>query len=141
MRAVILALALLTAAGAVHAQQYYKWKGADGVTHYSKTPPPEGTQADRMAVKADAPTPVSPPAADAAGTAAAPAGGTVAQQRSAGCETARGNLSTLENNPYVSVDKNGDGQPELLTVEEHQAQLDRAREQVRTLCPAAPPAG
>jgi hypothetical protein len=139
MRAVLLALALLTATGAAHAQQYYKWKDADGVTHYSKTPPPEGTQADRMAVKADAPTPVTPPAAEAGAAATPP--GTVAQRRSAGCETARSNLSTLENNTYVSIDKDGDGKPELLTVQEHQAQVDRAREQVRALCPEAPPAG
>lgn len=141
MRAVLLALALLTATGAAHAQQYYKWKDADGVTHYSKTPPPEGTQADRLAVKADAPAPAQAPATTArAGGTTAAAGG-AAEMRSAQCESARGTLATLESNPFVSMDKDGDGKVEMLTVEEHNAQLARAREFVRTACPPSPPGG
>ena len=133
----VLALVLLAAAGTASAQQYYKWKDANGVTHYTRTPPPEGTQADRVAVR---PGPVAPaPAADAAPAASAQGmSGDVAQRRNAACETARANLGTLEANPFVSMDKDGDGKVELLTVEEHNAQLIRAREQVRMLCPATP---
>jgi hypothetical protein len=134
-----IALALLAVAGGASAQQYYKWKDANGVTHYTKTPPPEGTQADRVAVNAAAPTP-DPAAAGTAPKADAGTGmsSTAAQQRSAACQTAQANLDTLQNNPFVSIDKDGDGKPELLTVEEHNAQLAIAREQVRTLCPAQP---
>lgn len=137
--AVCIALALLATAGAAPAQQYYKWKDANGVTHYTKTPPPEGTQADRVAVKANAPTP-DPAAAAAEPKADAGAGmsASATQQRSAACQTAQANLDTLQNNPFVSIDKDGDGKPELLSVEEHDAQLAIAREQVRTLCPAQP---
>lgn len=137
---VLASLALLAVAigGPAGAQQYYKWKDADGVTHYTKTPPPEGTQADRVAVNAAAPTPDPATAAQPAADAGAGMSGTATQQRSAACQTAQANLDTLQNNPFVSIDKDGDGKPELLTVEEHNAQLAIAREQVRTLCPAQP---
>ena len=132
-----LALALLAIAGPASAQQFYKWKDADGVTHYTRTPPPEGTQADRVAVNAAAPTP-APAAAAEPGAAGAGMSASATQQRSTACQTAQANLDTLQNNPFVSIDKDGDGKPELLTVEEHDAQLAIAREQVRTLCPAQP---
>jgi hypothetical protein len=134
-----LALALLAVAGSASAQQYYKWKDANGVTHYTKTPPPEGTPADRVAVRAAAPAPdPGTTAAEPKADAGAGMSGAALQQRSAACQTAQANLDTLQNNPFVSIDKDGDGKPELLTVEEHEAQLRIAREQVRTLCPAQP---
>jgi hypothetical protein len=139
--AACLALLALAAAGPASAQQYYKWKDANGVTHYTKTPPPEGTEGQRLAVQTAPPTPVAPPEGEKAPDAGTGMSASAAQQRSAACETARGNLDTLQNNPFVSIDKDGDGKAELLTTEEHNAQLAIAREQVRTLCPAAPAQG
>lgn len=138
--ATCLALLALAAASPVAAQQYYKWKDANGVTHYTKTPPPAGTEAERLAVQAAPATPAAAPAEETA----SPGDGMNAeasQQRGAACEAARKNLSTLQENPFVSVDKDGDGKAEMLTTEEHNAQLAIAREQVRTLCPAAPAPG
>jgi hypothetical protein len=135
--ATCLALLTLAATGPVAAQQYYKWKDANGVTHYTKTPPPAGTEAERLAVQA---APASPAAAPDAEAPAQGDGMTAeaTQKRGAACEAARNNLTTLQDNPFVSLDKDGDGKPELLTTEEHNAQLAIAREQVRTLCPAQP---
>jgi hypothetical protein len=133
-----LVLALLAAAGPASAQQYYKWKDANGVTHYTKTPPPEGTQSDRVAVQA-APTGAGTPPADAAAAGTAGAGATTV---TAACEQARSNVNVLETNTFVTMDKNGDGKPERLTAEEQAAQLALARDQVRLLCPATTaPAG
>jgi glutaredoxin len=38
--AVLVAMSLALASGVIHAQQMYKWKDAEGVVHYSDTPPP-----------------------------------------------------------------------------------------------------
>ena len=38
--AVLVAMSLALASGVLHAQQMYKWKDAEGVVHYSDTPPP-----------------------------------------------------------------------------------------------------
>ncbi|MCE3004893.1 MAG: DUF4124 domain-containing protein [Xanthomonadaceae bacterium] len=134
------ALLALSATAPAVAQQYYKWKDANGVTHYTKTPPPAGTEAERLAVQAAPATPAAAPATEA------PAQGDgmtaeASQKRGAACEAARNNLTTLQQNPFVTIDKDGDGTGELLTPEEHNAQLAIAREQVRTLCPAAPAPG
>lgn len=138
--ATCLALLALAAATPATAQQYYKWKDANGVTHYTKTPPPSGTEAERLAVQAAPATPVAAPDAEAPATGDGMTA-EATQKRGAACEAARNNLTTLQQNPFVTIDKDGDGTGELLTPEEHNAQLAIAREQVRTLCPAAPAPG
>lgn len=147
MRIVVLfAIAALVCAGDANAQKFYKWKDADGVTHYTETPPPEGQQADRVAVNAApaAPIEADEPADGEPRDPSLPAearSSTAVEQRSAACITARSNLSTLETNPFVTMDKDGDGKQELLTVDEQNAQIARAREQVSSLCAAQAPAG
>ncbi|MFN7552889.1 MAG: DUF4124 domain-containing protein [Pseudomonadota bacterium] len=131
------ALALLVMAGSAWPQQFYKWKDADGVTHYTTTPPPEGTRSDRVAVNPE-PPPVAAAAAEPGSDVDAGMDAAAVMQRGAACDKARANLATLQNNPFVSIDKDGDGTGEMLTVEEHEAQLAIAREQVRTLCPVRP---
>jgi hypothetical protein len=144
--AVLFAIAVLVCAGDANAQKFYKWKDADGVTHYTTTPPPDGQQADRLAVDA---APASPLVDDkpAEGQPRDPnvpteaRSGNAVERRSAACTTARANLGTLETNPFVTMDKDGDGKQELLTVDEQNAQIARAREQVRILCADQPAAG
>ena len=144
--AVLFAIAALVCAGDANAQKFFKWKDADGVTHYTTTPPPDGQQADRLAVD---PAPARPLADDAPaegeardpGVPAEARSSTAMEQRNAACITARSNLGTLESNPFVTMDKDGDGKQELLTVDEQNAQIARAREQVRTLCAEQPAAG
>jgi hypothetical protein len=142
----ILALAALLLAGSAAAQQFYKWKDANGVTHYTTTPPPAGQDASRLAVKPGNP---EPPVDTSTSTATDPAGATPAggpgrsadatALRNAACITARGNLSTLQNNIMVSMDKDGDGTMEMLTPEEQDAQIARAQRQVETVCGSTPP--
>ena len=43
-----LAAAGLLAASAVQGGEVYQWKDANGVTHYSQTPPPKGSYQQRV---------------------------------------------------------------------------------------------
>jgi hypothetical protein len=138
--AVLFALAALLGTGSAAAEQFYKWKDADGVTHYTNTPPPAGVQADKLAVK-PAPLAADPAAptesAPADGSSGTPADGrstAAAAQRSAACATAQTTLNTLKSNAFVTMDKDGDGVSELLSPEEQNAQIGASEERVRTLC-------
>src|SRR5690606_8559383 len=61
----ILAAAGLLAAAAVHAGEVYQWKDANGITHYSQTPPPKGSYQQR-AISGDRAGSAQPVAAQAA---------------------------------------------------------------------------
>jgi hypothetical protein len=146
----LIALAALATAPAALAQQVYKWKDADGVTHYSASPPPKEVEAQKMTLRSQpAGAPAEAPAEGEAGATAAteaPAEGAgvsdaAQRERDAACLTARGNVERLENNPFISMDKDGDGNDELLSPEEHDAQLVRARRYADEICPKAQPAG
>ncbi|MGH8213816.1 MAG: DUF4124 domain-containing protein, partial [Rhodanobacteraceae bacterium] len=60
------ALAVCASASA----QVYKWKDANGTTHYSDVPPPAGSKYDRMSVSSNVATPVAATPATASSTAA-----------------------------------------------------------------------
>lgn len=50
----LLAIALSMAGNLAHASKFYRWTDADGVTHYTQTPPPEGVQSNEVRVTGDA---------------------------------------------------------------------------------------
>lgn len=52
-----LALAALAFCVAAGAQQVYKWKDANGATHYSDTPPPVGAKYDKLKINSNVATP------------------------------------------------------------------------------------
>ena len=140
--AVLFAIAALVCAGDANAQKFYKWKDADGVTHYTATPPPDGQQADNVAVDAAPAAPVDATGEPSASDAPAEGEGTpIAKQRAAACEIARNNLQILKTNPFVSMDKDGDGKSELLTAQEQSEQLERAEAGVLALCGRTPAGG
>ena len=105
---------LLAVAGFAHAGEVYKWKDANGATHYSQKPPAKG---DFTVVKVNkAPTPAATPAS-AANHAAAPAQASATASASgstqdAGCERARKNLAILNGSGAVQVDSDRDGKPD-----------------------------
>jgi hypothetical protein len=108
-------LAAALAPASVAAQTVYKWKDARGVTHYSERPPVAGryTQQDG---KRD---PVAAKPAAKADQAAKP---------DPRCNTARGNLATLQGKAPVQMDSDGDGKPDrTLTDAERANQADLAR--------------
>ena len=71
----ILALAALAFGMSAAAQQVYKWKDANGVTHFAQTPPATGSNYQKVQINGNTVTPVATPAsaASAAKPAAQPA--------------------------------------------------------------------
>ena len=127
MRGAILALipAALLAASSLSAQEtVYQWKDANGVTHYSQTPPENVRYDSRqirdrslgsIAQKADAPSVRTP-------------------QEIAACDRARLALQQLNSNFLVTMDKDGDGTPEPLSAEEKAAQRRLSDQAVAAYC-------
>ena len=67
-----LSLAGLAGADAVAAGEVYQWKDANGVTHYSQTPPPKGQYQQRQITDKGAAAPQRVEAATARAQASAP---------------------------------------------------------------------
>jgi hypothetical protein len=122
LSAIGLCLGLSVACG-LQAADVYTWKDANGVTHYSQTPPPKGTKSQyRMFIHAKREGPK---------TAESP----VTTQ----CTTARNNIALLESNQSVSRDSDGDGKPDTnLSAGERAQQLELARMVVRANCAKVP---
>ena len=108
------------------AQELYQWKDANGVTHYSDTPPPTGSDHSVRYITQSGATPrtVEEPAAAPDGSGA--------------CETARSNLDLLRSDGPVGEDTDGDGVPDSeLTDAQREAQLQLAEASIRVHCGGA----
>ena len=127
-----LVLALLVAVCPLAFGQAYKWKDAQGVTHYSDSPPPAGTKVEKIKTSgvvippAGEPAPASTAAAKPA--APAPVADTPAN-RAKLCEGLRKNKEILDKEQTVSIDDGKGGKTQLdadarkRQVETNQAQL------------------
>ena len=153
MSRAILVIAVLAAAvaGSASAEQFYKWKDADGVTHYTSTPPPKGVESSRLAVSGGsrsridqsldstgaAPSaPASTPNRDANGLAQGDdrTAEAIQKRRDTACETAKQRYDVLANNAAVEWDRDGDGVAEPLDVKEHAAEMDKAQQSIGFYC-------
>lgn len=125
-----LALTVVSAAPAA-ATDLYQWKDAQGVTHYSDSPPPaqsaSGSVKNRV-IKNKTGTPTQTATVAAAG-------------ESSQCISARANLKQLQGTAQVGVDNNGDGKPDkVLDAKQRQAQVELAQASIRAYCSAPAPA-
>lgn len=124
--ALIASVAALAASGGLQAGgQVYKWKDANGVTHYSENPPPNGQYTSRVFIHAQRKglEPDKPAASE-----------------SAQCATARSNVALLQGGGRVQRDSDGDGKPDTdLTPAERSNQLQLAQMVLRTNCAAQAP--
>ena len=139
-------LAALVFAPAV--AQVYTWKDAKGVTHYSDSPPPKGTQARTVAVPPPPPAPVAKPqpkvepaaasTAVARPVAEAPDPALVqalAEQRAVQCKQAQDNLKVLQANAAVAVDNDGDGRNDaVLDTAEREKQTTTMQAAIQANC-------
>jgi hypothetical protein len=108
-------LAAALAPASVSAQTVYKWKDARGVTHYSERPPVSGRYSQQDGKR----DPVSAKPAAKADQAAKP---------DPRCNSARGNLATLQGKAAVQMDTDGDGKLDrTLTDAERANQTELAR--------------
>lgn len=121
----VLALALAPAA---YANEVYQWKDANGVTHYSQTPPAQGKFQARSIYQRQT-------EAQGQTAAAAPA-------ESPQCATARKNIDLLQSGAKLQMDSDGDGKPDRdLSDTDRDKQLQIAQTVARVNCaPTAAPA-
>lgn len=120
-------LTLLLAAPVALAQDpVYTWVDAQGVRHFSQTPP-EGVQYEVRGVRDRA---VGTTAATSAPTAAPPS------QDQQACDRARLSLAQLDSNTPLEMDKDGDGKREALTAEDRATQRRLAEQAIRAYCVA-----
>lgn len=119
-----LAAAGLLAASAVQGGEVYQWKDANGVTHYSQTPPPKGSYQQRVF------------SGDRAGSAQPVTAQSAAASEDTPCATARANVAALNSGRPVH-DAGEDGQPgRALNDAERASQLELANAAVKAYCSA-----
>jgi hypothetical protein len=119
--AALVALAVAPALAQQSASEVYQWKDANGVTHYSQTPPAKGSYEQRVITSNGAAAPVaSEPVADAANPQ---------------CATARANIAALKGDGDVQQDVDGDGKPDrVLDADQRASQLELAHAAVKAYC-------
>jgi hypothetical protein len=136
-----LLLVLLTVGLPAAAAEMYSWTDANGVKHFSDSPPPASvTKAQKLKLKGgvttgDAATEAAQKeqaAKVAAGPALAAAAGYAPEDIKRNCEIARKNQGTLEaHKPPLDAD----GYPiDLDAAKSHQVQVDKAGQQIKLFC-------
>jgi hypothetical protein len=122
-------LVLLAAlASTAAAQQFYQWKDAKGVTHYSDNPPPSTQKAQNRRIDNRGAVVIEAPAAAAA--------------ENPQCTIARSNLALLSGKGAVQQDTDGDGKPDTNLDEQGRAtQRTLAEASVKAYCKPEPAVG
>jgi hypothetical protein len=122
LRVSLIASALvLGAAPAAFAGEVYQWKDANGVTHYSQTPPPQGKFQARSIYQRQ-------PVVEGQTASAAPA-------ESTQCTTARKNIELLQSGAKLQMDSDGDGKADRdLSDNDRDKQLQIAQTVSRVNC-------
>ncbi|HVJ61638.1 MAG TPA: DUF4124 domain-containing protein [Tahibacter sp.] len=130
---------LVAAAGAADAaDKVYKWKDANGITHFSDAPPPKGQQFDNVKIVGQA-APITSTAteqkpADAAATTAAPGEPQTEEQRRAQrCTEAKQREGLLAGQQQLVTQREGKAVP--LVGADREAELAVARTVVQQYCP------
>jgi hypothetical protein len=139
-------LSLACIAGFASAQQIYKWKDANGVTHFSQTPPSSGAHFTRMHLASEPDVSSNPPpasgSADNTGPGAsapqqsAPASSTqpdTASNRAELCKQLSSNISLLQSKQPV-ITGGDNGKQEVMSDNAREAQLATARAQQAQYC-------
>ena len=124
----MLGLSLLLATMAATAGDLYQWKDANGVTHYSQTPPASGNYQERTeSGRGNGAKPVQAAA--------------ITPAESPECATSRKNITLLESKVPVQQDTDGDGKPDKALDDAGRAnQLELARAVLKANCAASPAA-
>jgi len=120
----LIGLSALLAASTVIAGDLYQWKDANGVTHYSQTPPAKGTYTEHAE-------------SGRSRGGSEPVQVATASSESPQCATARTNIAMLESKDMVQMDSDGDGKPDkTLSDSERSNQLELARASLKVNCNA-----
>ncbi len=138
-----LVLALLVSVCPLAFAQAYKWKDAQGVTHYADAPPPGGTRYEKVKTSGTvkAPAPAAAPAANAAastagnGTKAGTGNDDTPANRQKLCDQLHKNLDILNNEKVVTMD-DGNGGIKQVDDATRQSQIKTAQAQATLYCPS-----
>ena len=142
MKRTWLLLVLLTFSLPAFAGEMYSWTDANGVKHFSDSPPPPNVQKSQK-VKVKGGVTSSVPAEDeqkkddatkAGGPALASAAGYSPEMIKGNCEVARSNLSILQDQK-LPVDAEG-FPSDLEGAKKRQADIDKANQQIKLFCSA-----
>jgi hypothetical protein len=125
-------LALLAAAPALAQNTIYQWVDANGVTHFSGQPPEDQAYEERVVTASSSRTVTEEERQANRGPSSAGQAGD-----SDACTRARANLALLQGDQVLTMDRDGDGVSETITLEERQTQLALAQTQVTAFCQTA----
>lgn len=120
------------------ATDMYTWTDANGVKHFSDSPPQSSVKAQKLKVQGGVTTSMAAEtsqkelAAKTAGPALAAAAGYAPEDIKRNCEVARKNLDMLEAQK-IPVDVQG-YPVDLDTAKNHQNQMDKANQQIKLFC-------
>jgi hypothetical protein len=136
LSAVVVSLSLVPLTGMCADDQVYRWVDADGVPHYSDSPPPDDAIAAREItvrnrVAAQTGDVVESTTAVPEATTSA---GAIAASRQQFCQRAKDNLKTLQESGDVMQDVDGDGIKDLLSAEQREAERKRAQNAITFYC-------
>ena len=121
IRSLIVSALALGAAPVAFAGEVYQWKDANGVTHYSQTPPAQGKFVARSIYQRQ-PAVAGQPAA-------------AASKESPQRITARNNIALLQSGAKLQMDTDGDGKPDRdLSDSDRDKQLQIAQTISRVNC-------
>lgn len=142
MKSRLLLLVLMTVGFSAMAGQVYSWTDANGVKHFSDSPPPPNVaKAQKIQVRGQLTTQsesAPPPAADGSTPSAAPgpalaaAAGYTPEDIKRNCDIANTNLVTLGKQIIATDDQGTPLDPDAAT--KHQAMVDKANQQVKLFC-------
>ncbi|WHZ17892.1 MAG: hypothetical protein OJF55_000041 [Rhodanobacteraceae bacterium] len=139
-------LSLACVAGFASAQQIYKWKDANGVTHFSQTPPANGVRYTKMRltsepeVSSNPPAPATSDTGDEGGSSAAPHAAASGEtqpdtpsNRAELCKQLSSNIALLQGKQPVVTGGAG-GKQAVMSDNAREQQLATARAQQAQYC-------
>ena len=142
----VIGLSLACVAGFASAQQIYKWKDANGVIHFSQTPPSSSTHYTEMRLASQPDTAAGTPAssntesenqnASEARPARPASGGTqpdTPSNRAELCKQLSSNITLLQSKQPVVTD-GSDGKQQVMSDNAREQQLANARAQQVQYC-------
>ena len=132
---------LLLAFSSAKAADMYSWTDAQGVKHFSDSPPPHSVKAQKLKVRGGVTSSTSSETektaeSAGAGPAMAAAAGYSAEDIQRNCTVARKNLATLQAQ-QPALDESGE-QVDAGAASSHQAQIDKANQQIALFCSGNP---
>ena len=138
MKRTWLLLVLLAAVVPAAAADMYSWTDANGVKHFSDSPPPGGvTKAQKLKVKggvtstADETVAQTDPGAKGSGPALAAAAGYSPDDIKRNCDIANKNLATLEAQHIPAA---ADGSADTAGEKSRSDQIEKANQQIKLFC-------